>query len=200
MAVVPSHRIHTLHGTFGGPSFASVPSASAAQANSFVSLPNVSCSRRANLSILQSRAAPSSGPSSLFIPRPRSASIRIPNSTRRAPPPPPRTIVIPAAEEDPFADTVHTEPIVVALPPPRRQIASRTQMPSVAAPTSQSVSSAPIPIRQSSPPVKDMRAAKLVASVLLSRGCGRPMRRRLSYGESRSYVKSSLSQMVEIEC
>lgn len=45
------------------------------------------------------------------------------------------------------------------------------------------------------------RTSKLVASVLLSRASGRPLRRRMPcVSEERTYVKSCLSKMVEVEC
>ncbi|KAH8100380.1 hypothetical protein BXZ70DRAFT_1008389 [Cristinia sonorae] len=206
MAVaVPSHTIRTIHGSFGIPSFSSVASGiSAAQASSFASLPNItyppSQSRAESLSILANRtSAPRSAPAppvyhrTTSFNRPRSTTIvsAQPVVTRRpAPPPPPpalQVIHIPEVE-DPFMDSPsHSEPVVVSLPPPRR--ASRT---------TQSRHGSWMPA-QPSPPA-DRRAAKLVASVLLSRGCGRPMRRRPAFGENKTYVKSGLSRMVEVDC
>ena len=203
---VPSHTIRTIHGSFGSPSFSSVvPSISAAQASSFASLPNItyppSQSRADSLSILANRAASGStyGRAAATT-RPRSSSIvSAPVVTRRAPPPPPLQVIQITEVEDPFLDTPsQNEPIVVSLPPPRRatrSIHSRTQIPDARG----TVSWMPPPPSPSPP--ADRRAAKLVASVLLSRGCGRPMRRRpLAYGETRPYVKSCLSKMVEVEC
>ncbi|PSR73182.1 hypothetical protein PHLCEN_2v10959 [Hermanssonia centrifuga] len=114
LVAVPSHRIQTIHGAFGSPSFASMlPVGSHAQASSFNSLPNVSFSscrggRGANLSILAARTAAASAPPTPIVTRPRRPSIRqVPITTRRAAPPPPRTAV--ASAQDPFADSQHVE-------------------------------------------------------------------------------------------
>jgi hypothetical protein len=51
------------------------------------------------------------------------------------------------------------------------------------------------------PADNNRRAAKLVASVLLSRASGKPMRRRQqTYCENKTYVKSCLSNVVQVEC
>lgn len=47
-------------------------------------------------------------------------------------------------------------------------------------------------------PQNDNRTAKLVASVLLSRASGRPMRRRPQSPEEKTYVKSCLSRPVAV--
>ncbi|CAL1703153.1 unnamed protein product [Somion occarium] len=210
--VAPAHRIHTIHGSFGGPSFSSlVPASSSAQASSFNSLPNVSYAssraRASGLSVLNSRTSlsfttNSAANGSLFTPRVRNNNFVAPVSTRRAPPPPPPKVE--TAPEDPFADMYSaTDCVVVSLPAPHRVV--RTQMPSQ---TSQirvpppSVTSmlaepepTPVPVIRSD----ERRAAKLVANVLLSRACGRPMRRRPMDCGEKTYVKSCLSKMVEVE-
>lgn len=231
MPVVVS-RIHSsIHGSFGGPSFSSLipaAAASAAQANSFNSLPNVSYSRAAGLSILHSRTSSplsfttSSGPgasngnASLFTPRisrARSSPIIAPVSTRRAPPPPPRARTsFASTEEDPFADMYSaTDCVVVSLPTPRRT--SRSQAPHGSQPRAPppsvtsmlAVDSTPvtvsIPMAPPPPIVRsnDRRAAKLVANVLLNRSGGRPMRRRPFGCGERTYVKSCLSRVVEVD-
>ncbi|KAJ3492132.1 hypothetical protein NLI96_g169 [Meripilus lineatus] len=225
MAVVPAHRIHSIHGTFGGPSFASVvPAISSAQASSFASLPNISYSRNAPTHFQYSArttspsiSASASPLTSLFTQRPRRSSVTgpAPYSSRRAPPPPPITSQSSCSLQDPFADAADAQPIIIALPPPRRSaraIASRTSLNSAYHSTSSSPSltassysrAAPSPppgIQRTVIPVPDRRAAKLVANVLLNRGSGRPMRRRMmSYGEERPYIKSCLSRVVQIEC
>ncbi|THH29026.1 hypothetical protein EUX98_g5161 [Antrodiella citrinella] len=200
MAVaVPSHTIRTIHGSFGSPSFSSVAhSISAAQASSFTSLPNITYppqhSRAESLSILANRTPYSR---STQYSRPRSSNVlSAPVVTRRPAPPPPALQVIQIPEvEDPFMDSLAQDDyVVVSLPPPRRSrsIQSRTQIAEAKGWT---------PVQPAVPPPADRRAAKLVASVLLNRGCGRPMRRRpIGCGESRTYVKSGLSRMVEVEC
>ena len=158
------------------------------------------------------------GNASLFnhrVARARSPSFHAPMSSRRAPPPPPPKVrtSFASAEEDPFADMYSaTDCVVVSLPPPRR--APRTQVPAGTQPripppsvTSMlAIDSAPItvslPMAPPPPPVvrsNDQRAAKLVANVLLNRACGRPMRRRPMGCGERTYVKSSLSRMVEVD-
>ncbi len=194
LVAVPSHRIQTIHGAFGSPSFASMlPVGSHAQASSFNSLPNVSFSscrggRGANLSILAARTAAASAPPTPIVTRPRRPSIRqVPITTRRAAPPPPRTAV--ASAQDPFADSQHVE---VASEPTRAS--SRPVM------VTYTYSSYHYPAAS---PVQrdDQRTSKLVASVLLNRASGKPLRRKLpSYGEQRPYVKSCLSKVVEVEC
>ncbi|KAI0074684.1 hypothetical protein K474DRAFT_1510905 [Panus rudis PR-1116 ss-1] len=224
VAAPAAHRIHTIHGSFG-PSFSVVPSAaSSLQASAFNSLPNVSYSsqgRAAGISRLNARTAtpvattPSSSShlrnQSLFTPRRRSTTISMtPVVTRRAPPPPP-----PAArsepfqtEEDPFAD-IHcaSDRLVVSLPnsrphrtavPSQSRVQHQQQRVSYTPPNMIIIPPAfdfePITPR----PPSERRAAKLVANVLLSRACGRPMRRRPVVGE-RQYVKSCLSREVAVE-
>jgi len=208
MAVaVPSHTIRTIHGSFGSPSFSSVASSiSAAQASSFTSLPNItyssSHSRAESLSILANRSAHTNPYNrSTHFNRPRSSNVlSAPVVTRRPAPPPPLQVIQITEVEDPFLDAAsQNEPVIVSLPPPRRAtrtIQSRTQIADA-----RGTYSSWTPIPPAIPAPADRRAAKLVASVLLSRGCGRPMRRRpLGYGESREYVKSGLSRMVEVDC
>ncbi|KAK7676226.1 hypothetical protein QCA50_020805 [Cerrena zonata] len=227
--VSSAHRIHSIHGSFGGPSFSSLipaATATAAQVSSFNSIPNVSYNRAAGLSILSSRtssplsfttssgAGASNGNASLFIPRARarSSSIVPPMSSRRAPPPPPKVRTSIASEEDPFADMYSaTDCVIVSLPPPRRtarsQIPAGTQPrvppPSVTSMLAMDSTPVTVSIPMAPPPPvvrsNDQRAAKLVANVLLNRAGGRPMRGRpLRCGE-RTYVKSCLSRMVEVE-
>ncbi|KAH9939434.1 hypothetical protein B0H21DRAFT_756891 [Amylocystis lapponica] len=197
MAVsISSHRIHTIHGSFSDTSPSS--GALAVQASSFTKLPNISLSssRGQGLSILAARTASASA---AYTSAPRRSPVRIPTSSRRAPPPPPR----PAASctEDPFCDDSCE---ITSLPPPPRTarsahtpiISSRTRLSSYTA--------SPPPGLQSASAEKSDRTTargRLVASVLLSRRCGRPARRRpgsLGAGE-RPYVKSGLSRVVAVD-
>jgi len=220
MSVVPSHRIHTIYTTYGPGLTPSTP-LSAAQASSFAHLPNVSVTshraRAVNFSILAARtaaasaAASSSSHSALRVLDPH------PRSSRRAPPPPPppthqrsqRTAYI--TDDNPFADG----PLELVVPTPRTTlsptnpaglIASRTRI-SSCEPSSSSASAetvtVPPGIRTHTESVTfDPRLVRgrLVASVLLSRGHGRPMRRRPGgAGEGRAYVKSRLSKTIALE-
>lgn len=212
-AIAPSHRIHTIHGTFN---CSLVATSSAAQ--SFTHLPNVSVapsSRGAGLSVLSGRTASNSS----SLPSER----RYPTSTRRAPPPPPARSITFVSDDNPFADG----PLEVVVPPrtarssPRPLIASRTRItahiiPATAiASPSMAIASEEIthpPSRsgavalppgiepEAGVPGHKLARGRLVASVLLNRGCGRPLRRRFSgSGEGREYVKSGLSRVVAME-
>ena len=108
----------------------------------------------------------------------------------------PVSIAARALSEDPFADVhavSHQEFTIDALPPPRA--ARTTSYVAYSTPSAYSYSSAA--------PTKalrdDQRTAKLVASVLLSRAGGRPMRRRPQPSEEKTYIKSGLSRLVEVE-
>ncbi|KAI0648500.1 hypothetical protein C8Q79DRAFT_955650 [Trametes meyenii] len=155
-------------------------------------------------------------------PRRTSLSFTGPAPTRRAPPPPPpvfaeRTAPALAASspavvqiptiEDPFADAFEEplQPVLVVSAPARTRVASYTIPPASNGGGSAMMASSlrtPPGLAPAAAPsitsVKDTRG-RLVASVLLSRGSGRPLgvylRRRLS-GEQQGYVKSGLSQLV----
>lgn len=205
---VPAHRIQ---GVFGSPSWSSLAGASHAhESMAFNAMPNTTSRGRVNLAVLAARTAVASQQSSPMLPqtpvvtRPRRSSVRsvaVPVSIRRAPPPPPPRAAI-SHIEDPFADAHAPQDFLAqALPPPRA--ASR------AAAAAATPSHAPQPqttyIYSSSAPIRaqrdDQRTAKLVANVLLSRANGRPMRRRLPQSpEEKTYVRSGLSRMVEVEC
>ncbi|KAI0713737.1 hypothetical protein C8Q76DRAFT_693557 [Earliella scabrosa] len=122
----------------------------------------------------------------------------------------PKTIAIPEVE-DPFADAV--EPVEELSPfPPTSSSARPSRVASAVSSYAMCGSSStslggcgaqsnitvPPGLGVSIPSAKDMRG-RLVASVLLSRGSGRPLgvylRRRLS-GVGQTYVKSGLSQLV----
>lgn len=133
------------------------------------------------------------------------------------PPALPRTIAIPEID-DPFADPAlsssafssHSvlEDELTPLPPPpppvlraprsRVSVPSYTMSVSGAGSSGSGVTTPPGLGAPSCPSARDMRG-RLVASVLLSRGSGRPLgvylRRRLA-GEGQTYVKSGLSQLV----
>lgn len=105
--------------------------------------------------------------------------------------------------EDPFADPHASQEFLgQALPPTRT--APRTPTPSVHRPHAHATSYAPSAYNYPSPPrpaPRDNRASRLVATVLLSRASGRPMRRRSPLGsEEKTYVKSGLSSMVATAC
>ncbi|KAF7793405.1 hypothetical protein EIP86_004517 [Pleurotus ostreatoroseus] len=202
LVAVPSHRIHS---AFGAPSFASIsgasPSTSHLQAT-FNAQPNVSYrSRAAPLSILAARTAAASaqGSSTPVVTRPRRPSFRsvtipsAPVDTRRVPPSA-RT-----QAQDPFADScgyVQPPPRAARTPiiPSQKTIIltySSYAYPSVSTPRVQVVDT--------------NRTSRLVASVLLNRMNGRPLRPRArapmyAPGEEKVYVPSCLSKMVEVEC
>ncbi|KAI0818658.1 hypothetical protein BC629DRAFT_667759 [Irpex lacteus] len=118
---VPAHRIQTIHGVFGSPSWSSILPASGAshslEMSSFNSIPNTSLTSlrgrgSTGLSVLAARSAAPSASASLSSPhtpvvtRPRRSSIHG------------RTTIVPVVE-DPFAD--NQDYIVETLPPPRAQ-------------------------------------------------------------------------------
>ncbi|KAF7791019.1 hypothetical protein EIP86_001978 [Pleurotus ostreatoroseus] len=202
LVAVPSHRIHS---AFGGPSFASISGASASAAHiqaSWNAQPNVSYrSRAAPLSILAARTSAASSsynhaPSTPVVTRPRRPSFRsvtipsAPVDTRRAPPST-RT-----QAQDPFADSseyVHPTRAARTAAPSQKTIIltySTYSYPTVSTPRVQ--------------PVDANRTSRLVASVLLNRTNGKPLRARrappCASGEERVYVPSCLSKMVEVEC
>ncbi|OBZ75055.1 hypothetical protein A0H81_04948 [Grifola frondosa] len=211
---IPSHRIHTIHGTFGGHDYAPSTPLSASQALSFTHLPNVTVGRGGrsyDLSILASRTTPASASASSlpaqpsFKPRARRQSMCIPSSTRRAPSPPLRTALTVVMSEDPFADAPDDTPIPVPIAPQyTAPISSRTRL----------VTYVAQPCSLSSPPGCDLAAVaarehkaargRLVANVLLNRAEGRPLHlRKRGWGEaegSREYVRSGLSRMVAAAC
>ncbi|KAI0699656.1 hypothetical protein BC835DRAFT_1330159 [Cytidiella melzeri] len=212
--VVPAHRIQTIHGVFGSPSWSSILPVSGASHShelSFHSLPNTSLTplrnRGPNLTILATRTGVSSVPTSHtpVLTRPRRSSIHSassPISTRRAPPPPPvqRTTVA-SALEDPFADKpVGQDYVIEALPSPRAQTRTTQSFPrtQLATYTTSSYSYPTTAVQRAQR--EDQRTAKLVASVLLNRASGKPMRRRFPSIGEKSYVKSGLSHMVAVEC
>jgi len=223
--LAPAHRIHSIHGSFGGPSFSSllsttVSSVSTDQASSFASLPNITytASRAAARgSSIRSRPASSSAtpppvppPQLEFKTRPRSRSFSSPHApviTRRQPPPPPSRSVELLGSEDPFADTPANQtsgPVIISLPPPSRYSRAAWKPFDPEAKPSEPASAWSAPVYRptvTAPPCTDRKAAKLVANVLLSRACGRPMRRRgpQSCTEERPYVKSCLSRMVALD-
>ncbi|CDO71932.1 hypothetical protein BN946_scf184940.g79 [Trametes cinnabarina] len=177
-------------------------------------------------SALASASASVSAPPSIMDsssgsrPRRSSLSFSGPAPSRRAPPPPPapvertasalRSTTAPVVDipriDDPFADAHEEEDVPLTplpLPPSSRTRVSTYTVP-VSGSGSRSMSSS-----LASPPglpssfstissAKDMRG-RLVASVLLNRGSGRPLgaylRRRLS-GQEHTYVKSGLSRVV----
>ncbi|KAI0093834.1 hypothetical protein BDY19DRAFT_989368 [Irpex rosettiformis] len=214
--VVPAHRIQTIHGVFGSPSWSSIlPASGASQSlemSSFNALPNTSLSSlrgrgSANLSLLAARSAAPSASSvspthTPVVTRPRRASVHglsTPVTTRRAPPPPPtqRMTIIPVVE-DPFADMpVNQDHAIETVSAPRAQARpthsfARTQL----ATTTPSNYAYPTVT-----PRRDTeRTARLVASVLLSRASGKPMRRRFPSMGEKCYVPSGLSRMVMVEC
>ncbi|KAI9069453.1 hypothetical protein FKP32DRAFT_1559681 [Trametes sanguinea] len=194
--------------------FRAVPGASA---------PSAPVSRTAPASASASvSAAPSiMGPSSGSRPRRTSLSFSGPAPSRRAPPPPPapvertasalRTTTAPVVEiphiEDPFADAHQEEDVPLTplpLPPSSRTRVSTYTVPVSGNGSGAMSSSLNTPPGLASnfastiPSAKDMRG-RLVASVLLNRGSGRPLgtylRRRLS-GQEHTYVKSGLSRLV----
>ena len=211
--VAPAHRIQTIHGVFGSPSWSSIlPASGASQSlemSSFNSLPNTSLTSlrgrgNVNLSLLAARSAMPSAPSpqTPVVTRPRRSSIHgvsTPVTTRRPPPPPPvqRATIIPVIE-DPFADRPFDQDYVVETPPsPRAQ--TRTTQPF--ARTQLATTSRSSYVYPTVTPRRDTeRTSRLVASVLLSRASGRPMRRRFPSMEEKSYVPSGLSRMVMVEC
>ncbi|KZT11182.1 uncharacterized protein LAESUDRAFT_720378 [Laetiporus sulphureus 93-53] len=223
MQAIPSHRIHSIHGSFS-PGYTHVRPVSAAQALSFTYLPNVSVAsargRGFALPMSPERSASIHAPSSGS--RSRVVAYHYPLSTRRAPPPPPARIprTTMTSIEDPFND----ECVELVSPLPRAAqpsspslIASRTRLspatipePSVSEttsnivalldpPTSHAPMSVPPGIEQT-PAIQLFARGRLVACVLLSRNCGRPLRRRPdTAGTGRAYVRSCLSKMVEVE-
>ncbi|KAI0738080.1 hypothetical protein C8Q80DRAFT_1222709 [Daedaleopsis nitida] len=119
--------------------------------------------------------------------------------------PPLQTIAIPEAE-NPFADAQLDDlspfPPTTSTLKPRTSLSSYTMSPSSSS-ESESASAyttiaVPPGLVPAIPSAKDMRG-RLVASVLLSRGSGRPLgvylRRRFA-GVGQTYVKSGLSQLV----
>ncbi|KAI0345034.1 hypothetical protein BDW22DRAFT_1426739 [Trametopsis cervina] len=209
--VVPAHRIQ---GVFGSPSWSSILPASGAASQShemsFNALPNASFSSvrnraaAANLSYVAARTAFASVPVTPVVTRPRRSSIHgatTPVSNRRAPPPPPtvRTSVI--SVDDPFADRP-IEPVYVVQPTPRSLTQSRmsTSFPrtQLASHTTSNYTYSSIAPQRAQRDAQ--RTARLVASVLLSRTNGRPMRKRCpSPTEEKVYVKSGLSQMIAVD-
>lgn len=202
---VQTHRIHSIHGTFG-PAFVVNSPLQSAQASSFNKLPNVSVTshdRATNLAVSAKRSLEQRT-------RPR----------RVAPSPPLRqSRTVPSMSEDPFAD----QPIIELVSPPPRTvpsspcpppIASRTRIPPpVLARDSLPTHSAPEPqqVATVAPPpgiqpvmllpefgYKEARG-KLVAYLLLNRHCGRPRRRRFGCMGGQSYIPSALSRMVTID-
>jgi hypothetical protein len=196
LVAVPSHRLQTIHG-FGAPSFASISGAggpSHLQA-SFNSQPNVSYTtsraRGAPLSILAARTAAASAaqaPPTPVVTRPRRPSFRsvpIPVSPMNS-----RT---PSASQERAADSAGYPSSRAAS-----RFASTAPAPKMIVLSYASYSYPTVSLPKMT---DDQRTAKLVASVLLSRTNGRPMRRRApSTGEQRPYVKSCLSKAVEPEC
>ncbi|KAI0781542.1 hypothetical protein BD413DRAFT_600850 [Trametes elegans] len=209
-------------------SFTRIPNVCAPRTRPFRAVPGASNPGPVRRTAPASSASPSimgpAGFSSAAGSRPRRTSVSScpgPAPRRRAPPPPPvpqertasalapATIVhvvqIPTIE-DPFADA--PEPPSLAEPacpsPPSRTGVSSYTIPPVESSTSMESSSLSSPpglvhtVSPTIPSAKDVRG-RLVASVLLSRGCGRPLgvylRRRLS-GQDQGYVKSGLSQLV----
>ncbi|GBE82860.1 hypothetical protein SCP_0412470 [Sparassis crispa] len=199
---------HSIHGAFGGLSFTPsyavpAPSVSSPRAAAFAQIPNISLpsgrgtaghGRARGLSILASRTA--SAPTEVSTP-----------VARRAPPPPPSRIpYIPPQAEDPFADgpTILPDtdvemqevesygPIIISLPPP-----PRPHPRSLPASPDFAPSQPAAPVRFESQPLPERQRGRLVASVLLNRGCGygRPMMRR-HFGGAREYVKSGLSRVL----
>ncbi|KAH9930867.1 uncharacterized protein B0H18DRAFT_991644 [Fomitopsis serialis] len=209
---IQSHRSHPVHGPFG-PAFVVNSSISSAQASSFTKLPNVSVN-------------PHGKPTHFFISGGRTGSaptpqaVSTPRMRRPAPRPPLRHPLLSTYAEDPFAD----QPIIeIVSPPPRStpsspSIASRTRIPPPALPESVTSSLSP----SASQPVAPIEAVvvppgiqpvmllpefgyheargRLVACILLSRNCGRPMRRRRSpCMAGQTYVPSALSRTVAVD-
>ncbi|EPS98358.1 hypothetical protein FOMPIDRAFT_148007 [Fomitopsis schrenkii] len=204
---VQTHRIHSVHGTFG-PAFVVNSPLQSAQASSFNKLPNISVTSHDKAT-------------QLSLPTKR-ARVRV--STRRAAPLPParHPRVAPPVPEDPFSD----QPIIELVSPPPRtvqsspspsHISSRTRIP-VPALVDALVPTPPTPEAQQviqletmvAPPgiqpvmlltefgYKEARG-KLVAYMLLNRNCGRPRRRRFGCLGGQTYVPSALSRMVTID-
>ncbi|EKM56156.1 uncharacterized protein PHACADRAFT_257234 [Phanerochaete carnosa HHB-10118-sp] len=216
----PAHRLHGVlnGGVFGSPGWSSIAGASHAEASSFSAVPNTNRGR-ATLAILAARTAQLQAhhhqphalapPPTPVVTRPRRSSVRsvtVPVSIR------PRAAVAPAVD-DPFADhhaVAAQDFIADALPPPRAASraafvhystpAAYTYPAAAAPPPSHSHSHSSLPVQQvrRASPQNDNRTAKLVASVLLSRASGRPMRRRPQSPEERTYVKSCLSRAVAV--
>ncbi|KAI0668311.1 hypothetical protein C8Q78DRAFT_1071245 [Trametes maxima] len=207
-------------------SFNRIPNVCVPRSRPFRAVPGAASP--ASLSLSRTAPASSTAPSIMgpshssaagSRPRRTSLSFTAPAPTRRAPPPPP--LPVPAERtapalatsspavvqiptiEDPFADAFEDAPQPVPLA--RTHVASYTIPPASSgagpAMVASSLRTPPglAPMGSSSiPSAKDTRG-RLVASVLLSRGSGRPLgvylRRRLS-GEQQGYVKSGLSQLV----
>ncbi|KAH7924068.1 hypothetical protein BV22DRAFT_1196195 [Leucogyrophana mollusca] len=201
---VPTHSIHTIHGTFSGiPSYSRHASQSLYSSHAGVVIERSTSDRYPpGLAKPAWRAAPVS------LPSPGPGSGRRPpflRNSRRPPPPPPfrappaQSIAFPS--EDPFNDMnalVPSTSSMDVIPYPRTHLASLSHSYTVRLPQHHPIN---VLVRQRAAQDRETRS-KVVAGILLNRvhAVGKPMRRMPPSPESpKQYKRSGLSRMISAE-